>query len=99
PGAALPGVVDRGMGERVHEAAAAVTFPNHEAGHRPDALVVPALVPAAPGDARGPQLRVRRPRLHGDPAGRLAVDVDHQTAGGRRSGSPQAVWARSIAVR
>ncbi len=60
----------------------AVALADHEAGHRPDAVVVLVLVPTAPRDARGAQLGVRRPRFDRDPACRIIVDVGHQPARG-----------------
>src|SRR4029453_5972938 len=82
-GAALPGEVDRGFGEGIGETSAAVALPDCEAGHRPDAVVVLVLIPAAPRDPGGAQLRVGRARFDCDPARWLAVDINHEPAGGR----------------
>src|SRR6185503_17355292 len=69
-------VPDGGLGERVGQAAAPVTLAHHQAGDRPDAVVVAVLVAPRPRHrrARRDQLRVGRPRLDRGPAGRLVVD-------------------------
>src|SRR6185437_1966975 len=46
--AALARVADRRGGQRVADAAPAVAAADHEAGHRPDPVVLLVLVPAAP---------------------------------------------------
>src|SRR5262245_56807048 len=84
PSAALAGEVDSCRGERIHQASAAIALADREAGHRPDAVVILVLVPAAPWNAGGAEFGVRGPWLDRDPAHRLTVEIGHQPTGGGR---------------
>src|SRR6478609_4953653 len=73
----LPAVLDGGGGELVHQSLSPEALAHDEAGDRPDALELG--VHAHPRLLPGPDPRVVLPRLDRDPAGRLAVDVAHET--------------------
>src|SRR5215471_8129542 len=84
PGAILPCEVDRGRGQRVADAALAVSLAGHEAGNRPDAGVRLVLVATAPDGPDPGQSRVRRARLDRHPASRLRSEVGHEPGGAAR---------------
>src|SRR5215470_7114227 len=91
PGAACPGVVDRGRSQRVGDAALAVSLAGYEAGDGPDAVVCPVLVAAAPHCPHVRQPRIGGARFDGDPADRIRAKVGNKP--GRGFGS------RIIAIR
>jgi ABC-type branched-subunit amino acid transport system substrate-binding protein len=79
PRAVRPGVADGGLGQGVGEAAPAVALADHEAGDRPDRVVLLVLVRAAlPDGGQSQQSRVLGAGLDRDPADgdrRLALVV------------------------
>src|SRR6478609_10587287 len=92
----LPSVLDGGGGELVHQSLSTEALAHDEAGDRPDALEVgvhphPRLLP-------GPDPRVVLPRLDGDPAGRLAVDVPDEAGRGAARAAAGLLQKRGVAL-
>src|SRR5205823_919149 len=79
-GAALPGELDGGTGERSAHAAVPEPRARDEAGHGPDAVVGDVLRSPRPRDAGAQQPHVCRARLERAPADGLTVEVRDEAA-------------------